>query len=141
MGQAAAEQPIDVRPLTLLTGAEVHGVDLSKPLSEPTVAAICAALLRWKVVFFRDQQLGHAEQIALAARFGELTYAYPNGTEQLLPVDTERVLYRVTLSGDVPVGVGGRRSRAVIGDPFGAGRLPRLAAQQNHPDAQTEVRA
>ena len=38
-------------------GAEISGVDLSRPLSEAEVADIRRALLRWKVVFFRDQPL------------------------------------------------------------------------------------
>jgi alpha-ketoglutarate-dependent taurine dioxygenase len=36
------------------------------------------ALDTWKVVFFRDQDLDHASQIAFGRRFGGLTYARPN---------------------------------------------------------------
>jgi taurine dioxygenase len=35
---------LDLRPLSPLIGAEIHGLDLSSPLSEPTVAAVRAAL-------------------------------------------------------------------------------------------------
>ena len=55
-------------------GALVSGVDLAAPLAEPVVAAIRAALLEHKVVFFRSQErLDHAAQVAFTARFGELT--------------------------------------------------------------------
>lgn len=69
---------LDVRPLTTHIGAEIHGVDLSRPLEPETVAGIRSALLTWRVVFFRDQHLDHASQIAFARQFGELTYAHPH---------------------------------------------------------------
>jgi taurine dioxygenase len=54
-------------------GAEIGGVRLAGDLDAATVAAIRAALLEHKVVFFRDQHhLDDAEQEAFAARFGEL---------------------------------------------------------------------
>jgi taurine dioxygenase len=68
---------LDVRPTSGHLGAEIHGVDLSQPLEDATVAAIRAALLRWKVVFFRDQKIGPAEQIAFGRRFGDVTPAHP----------------------------------------------------------------
>ena len=45
---------MDIRPLSVHIGAEIHGVDISRPLTDETVAEIRQALLRWKVVFFRD---------------------------------------------------------------------------------------
>jgi alpha-ketoglutarate-dependent sulfate ester dioxygenase len=68
---------VDVRPQSGWTGAEIHGVDLSQPLDERTVAEIRQALLRWKVVFFRDQQLDHSSQIRFGQYFGEATPAHP----------------------------------------------------------------
>lgn len=62
---------LDIRPLTPLTGAEIHGVDLARPTPE-MVAAIRAALLRHKVVFFRNQTLTTAQHIAFARQFGDL---------------------------------------------------------------------
>ncbi|MET7594584.1 TauD/TfdA dioxygenase family protein [Streptomyces sp. NPDC004082] len=62
---------IEVRPASGHTGAEIGGVDLAGPLDDAVVAAIRAALLRWKVLFFRDQRLDHAAHVALARRFGE----------------------------------------------------------------------
>jgi alpha-ketoglutarate-dependent taurine dioxygenase len=68
---------LDIRPLSGWTGAEIHGVDLDQPLDADTVAAIRAALLRWKVVFFRDQHLDHAGQIRFGQAFGEVTAGHP----------------------------------------------------------------
>lgn len=62
---------VEVRPVAGFIGADIHGVDLAGPLEDGTVAAVRAALLRWKVVFFRDQKLDHAAHVALARRFGE----------------------------------------------------------------------
>jgi len=93
---AAGTETIEVRPLAGHIGAEIKGVDLGAKLSDATIAAIRATLLKWKVVFFRDQKIGHAEQIAFAARFGELTYAHPHedqplaGFPEILPIDSRR---------------------------------------------------
>ena len=74
---SGAETFIEVRPTAGHIGAEIHGVDLSQPLADPVIAEIRAALLRWKVVFFRDQQLTQAQHIAFGRRFGEVTPAHP----------------------------------------------------------------
>lgn len=68
---------LDVRPLAGHIGAEIAGVDLSAPLSEGTVAAIRAALLRWKVVFFRDQDIDQGRHVAFGQCFGTVTPAHP----------------------------------------------------------------
>ncbi|MFG2313346.1 TauD/TfdA dioxygenase family protein [Streptomyces sp. NPDC048566] len=63
--------PLDVRPAAGHIGAEISGVDLAREVPDEVVAAIRAALLRWKVVFFRGQQWDHAAHLAFARRFGE----------------------------------------------------------------------
>ena len=68
---------LDVRPLTALIGAEVHGIDLTGPLEEETVGELRRSLLRWKVLFFRDQQITREQQIAFGRYFGEVTPAHP----------------------------------------------------------------
>jgi taurine dioxygenase len=92
-----AFEEIEVSPIAGYIGAEIGGVDLSKPLPDRAVAEIRGALLAHKVIFFRDQkQVGHAEQIAFARRFGQLTYAHPHEDEpfeeypEILPIDTRR---------------------------------------------------
>lgn len=59
-------------------GARVEGVRLGGDLDEARVAAIRAALLRHKVLFFPGQgHLDDEEQIGFAERFGPLTSAHP----------------------------------------------------------------
>ena len=73
---SAVNDRVVVTPLTLHIGAEISGVDLSKPLSEDELAAIRAAFLEWKVVFFRGQDLDHAGQVAFARQMGEPTIGH-----------------------------------------------------------------
>ncbi|MEV5610597.1 TauD/TfdA family dioxygenase [Streptomyces sp. NPDC052225] len=53
-------------------GAEIHGVDLSRPLSPTLRAELNRALLEWKVLFFRGQHLSSEHQRAFALNWGEL---------------------------------------------------------------------
>ena len=64
---------IEVLPMSIHAGAEIRGVDLSRPLPNAQVRAVRAALLRWKVVFFRGQKLDHRAHIAAARQFGDTT--------------------------------------------------------------------
>lgn len=68
---------LQVNPLSAHIGAEIVGADLGRPLAAEEIATIRAALLRWKVVFFRNQSLSHASQVAFARQFGELTVGHP----------------------------------------------------------------
>lgn len=63
---------LTLSPLTPTIGAEVSGVDLSRPLDAGTVAALRQALLDWKVLFFRDQAIDTDQHLAFARCFGEL---------------------------------------------------------------------
>jgi taurine dioxygenase len=67
---------LDVTPLSARIGAEIRGVDL-RSLSDAEVAAIRAAWLEHKVVFFPGQHLEPAEHLAFAARLGEPTEGHP----------------------------------------------------------------
>jgi len=64
---------ITVEPMTATIGAEIGGVDLADDLSPETIAEIRAALLEWKVIFFRDQHdLDRSSHVAFGRRFGDL---------------------------------------------------------------------
>ncbi|MEM7363373.1 MAG: TauD/TfdA family dioxygenase [Pseudomonadota bacterium] len=63
---------LDIDPLTPGIGAEIHNLDLSKSLPEATMKAIEQALLDWKVLFFRDQNIDIEDQKRVARWFGEL---------------------------------------------------------------------
>jgi taurine dioxygenase len=72
-----AEAPIEITPLSAHTGAQIGGVDLTRPLSPGQIRAIRAALLEWRVLFFREQFLSHEQHVAFSAQFGELTVGHP----------------------------------------------------------------
>jgi len=96
MTDTAKRTAIEVQPTSGYTGAEIHGVDLGADLDDATIGAIRAALHQWKVLFFRDQDISHSQQIAFARRFGKVTPSHPlidGVTEELpeiLPIDSRR---------------------------------------------------
>jgi taurine dioxygenase len=53
-------------------GAEISGVDLSKPLDDNTFAQIANAFFDNEVAFFRNQKLTPDQQVAFTRRFGVL---------------------------------------------------------------------
>ena len=53
-------------------GAEILGVDLTKPIDNRTFAEMHAAWLRYGVVFFREQDLTPQQYIDFASRWGEI---------------------------------------------------------------------
>lgn len=71
-----AAESVTVTPLTMSIGAEISGVDLSQPLAPAVRSAIYDAFLKWKVVFFRGQDLDHAGQVAFARQMGEPTIGH-----------------------------------------------------------------
>lgn len=75
-GQAAfnymAETAVEVIPTGPLLGAEISGIDLRHPLPTADIAAIRAALLKHKVLFFRDQDISHVDHVRFGRYFGEL---------------------------------------------------------------------
>ncbi|MBD1551486.1 TauD/TfdA dioxygenase family protein [Pseudomonas typographi] len=89
----AVAPPLDARPLTVRTGAEIHGVRLAGDLPDSTVAAIRQALLKHKVIFFRGQgHLDEAAHEAFARRLGPLqphpARAAVQGTQATLNLDS-----------------------------------------------------
>jgi taurine dioxygenase len=92
----ATLETLTVRPVAGHIGADVSGIDISRQLDGETVDRIKEALNRYKVVFFRGQELDHASQIAFGRRFGDLTYAHPhdeappNGFPEIFTIDPRR---------------------------------------------------
>jgi taurine dioxygenase len=72
MVQTEERAGLGIAPLTPTIGAEILGVDLTKPLSAAEVSAIRQALLDWKVVFFRDQDITTEQHLAFGRHFGAL---------------------------------------------------------------------
>ncbi len=68
---------IEVKPLAAALGAEVSGVDLSKPLDDDQAAEIRRAFSEHLVLFFRGQELAPEHQVAFAGLFGPVgTYPF-----------------------------------------------------------------
>jgi taurine dioxygenase len=85
---------LTIRPLQPTIGAEIGGVDLRNPLSDRLRDQIKAALLQYKVVFFRDQKIDRRQHLAFAKRFGAI-YTPPYPAEQLIDVDGESGVHRI----------------------------------------------
>ncbi len=66
------ERAIELRPLSGAMGAEIHGVDLAKPLEAPVFAEVERAFVDYGAIFFRGQDLSHEAQLDFARRFGPL---------------------------------------------------------------------
>jgi taurine dioxygenase len=83
---------LDIRPISPVIGAEIHGLDLSLPLGDAVVAQVRAALAHHLVLFFPDQDLSPELQTTFARQFGEVTPAHPviaslEGHPEVLPID------------------------------------------------------
>ncbi len=61
-------------------GAEIGGVDLGGGVTDETFAAIRAAIIRHKVLVFRDQHLDDERHLGFAQRFGPLEGHINRGT-------------------------------------------------------------
>src|SRR5438093_1529875 len=90
-----AYRTIEVTPVTPTAGAEVRGVDLSRPLGEEQFAEIQDAFLRHLVLFFRGQRrLTPEEQIRFGHRFGPLhlqpAAPHAEGYPEVMIVRTDR---------------------------------------------------
>ena len=99
-----------IRPLQPTIGAEIEGIDLSRPLTIEQRDALKSAVLDYKVLFFRDQTLDNAGQAAFAGQFGPL-YTHPSTSRdskiapihRIAAVDAakyEKRIHRDVLPGD-----------------------------------------
>jgi alpha-ketoglutarate-dependent 2,4-dichlorophenoxyacetate dioxygenase len=67
--------PVQTRQIGPCFAAEVEGVDLTRPLSPPEVAAIHAGMDRYAVLVFHDQKLDDEQQLAFTRSLGDLEHA------------------------------------------------------------------
>jgi len=72
-----AYQTIEVKKLTPVIGAEIHGVDLAQPLGNQQFQEIHDALMENLVIFFRDQKISIAQHKDFGRKFGRL-HVHPN---------------------------------------------------------------
>jgi alpha-ketoglutarate-dependent taurine dioxygenase len=84
---------LDARPLAGRIGAQIDNIRLAGDLPDAVIAAIEAALSKYKVIFFRDQKhFDDAEQERFAARLGDVV-AHPtsparSGSAAILELDS-----------------------------------------------------
>ena len=115
-GISVSRSGVTVEPVSGRIGAQITGIDISRPLDDSTVEVVRQALDTWKVVFFRGQKLDHASQIAFGRRFGSLAYAHPHddaprmGTRRSTPSTTAGSRLASAL---MPRLVGSRRARSL----------------------------
>jgi alpha-ketoglutarate-dependent sulfate ester dioxygenase len=100
------QSTLEVEPLTVHIGAVIRQIDLAQPLSDTVIGEIRSALLRHRVVFFRDQHLDAAGQLAFAQRFGPLTLGHPTippvpGTPNLYDLDSRSGVHADQWHSDV----------------------------------------
>ena len=70
---AALTRGIQAHPVTCALGAELRNVSLAEASRDAGLAAeIRALLVKYRVLFFRGQELTRAEHVAFARHFGEL---------------------------------------------------------------------
>ena len=81
-------------------GAEVDGLDLTRPLTDIELAELKRAFTEFSVLFFRDQQISHDDHARLAQYFGTIGQHVGKKTNSQ-PSDDERVR-KFYASGDEP---------------------------------------
>ncbi|WP_410648727.1 TauD/TfdA dioxygenase family protein [Amycolatopsis sp. cmx-4-54] len=97
--EGVEERPYELfalRPLGRVIGAEIGGVDLARPLTPALHAELNRALLEWKVLFFRDQDITSEHQRAFAANWGQLE------TNPFIPKGETEDTTRFTRSASMP---------------------------------------
>ena len=65
-------QTIEVRPIAGTMGAEISGIDLSKPLGNSEADDLQRALMDHKAIFLRDQELTPEDHLRIAGTFGDV---------------------------------------------------------------------
>ncbi len=94
-----AQETFTSTPLSPHLGAEIAGIDLSRPLTNRQVDDLHGALATHQVLFFRDQSLDYDSAKALGRHFGEL-HIHPNtpgpaGHPEILPIHADANSKRV----------------------------------------------
>ena len=62
----------DIEPIGANLGAEIHGLDLTRPVSRATVKALEEALVTFKIIYARNQHITTAQHLAFGRQFGDL---------------------------------------------------------------------
>ncbi len=83
---------LEIRPLTPVLGAEIHGVDLGSPMSDSTFGQIEKAFLDHMVLVFRGQDITPEQHLDFGRKFGEVycpaMSAFPPDYPEIMLLDT-----------------------------------------------------
>ena len=93
---------LDLRPLTVGFGAEVHGVDLARDPDPQTLSALRGAMADYGVLFFRDQDLSPEAHLAFARRWGKI-----NVNRFFRALDAHPEIAEVRKEPDQKINIGG----------------------------------
>jgi taurine dioxygenase len=100
----ASRQDFDIRPLNAPLGAEVLGLDLTRPLNTADLARVHRAHLDHHVLVFRDQRITPSQQVAFSRRFGALQIHVLRQFQ--LPSDPEVLIISNIKANGQPIGLG-----------------------------------
>ena len=116
--------PLTLNPVNPDFVAEGGGVDLRRPLAPEDIDAIDAAMDKYAVLFFRDQPMDQAQQIACARQFGPLDAGLRKATGAPTRFDYDELIdiSNVALDG-------------AVADPGNAKLVGTLANQLWHTDS------
>ncbi|CRH36308.1 Alpha-ketoglutarate-dependent taurine dioxygenase [Pantoea ananatis] len=92
--RAKMNEKLAIKPLGPFIGAQVGNLDVSRPLSDAQFEQLYHALLRYQVLFLREQVITPEQHRALAIRFGDLhihpVYPHAEGVEEIIVLDTHQ---------------------------------------------------
>jgi alpha-ketoglutarate-dependent sulfate ester dioxygenase len=108
---------LTITPLQPTIGAEIGGIDLRNPLSDELRDQIKAALLKYKVIFFRDQNIDRRQHLAFAKRFGPI-YTPPYAADRLIDVDGESGVHYIGGEREQPKSFEADRRQGYIYDGY-----------------------
>jgi len=100
------QSQIQIEPCQPFLGAEISGVDLRQPIIEEVADDIRAALLRYQVIVFRDQDINRDQHRALAQIFAEDRNApFSIQVNQATPVPGYPEILRMATDGTKKIAV------------------------------------
>src|SRR4051812_9669725 len=95
---------IEIIPTGAAVGAEIRGVNTAEALEPASFAVIEHAFNEHGVIFFRDQQVTPAQQVAFTRRFGEIEFNI-FGERWSVPDSPEIVVVSNVTEDGRPIGI------------------------------------
>ena len=95
---------LKIRKISYALGAEITGIDISKPLDEASLGELRKAFLEHCLLLFRGQPLTRAQHVAFSGYFGDLdkNEGHPNRIPEYPEITT--IVNKPTADGKAPTG-------------------------------------